>query len=213
MLDGISLTEGCKQGGQSRQLAAQGAASEFTPLEVLAPGQDVRAADQAELLRPGDPNEAHELLQVFAVSAPGIGIVDVGEPLGRRRHLGELVEFRRGQRARDRRRRHQIVGAVELSHTSAPRCGWNTGLSRRGSERAVRVHACTHSAARVRIPLSVGRTSNRRQVMQLSIMTTAGVLHFPQPDPIAIQFGGDGGFEPIGRPRRSRTGWPEGTPR
>ena len=43
----IALAEVFKQGGEGRQLAMQGAAGELAPLEVFAPGQNVRVVNQA----------------------------------------------------------------------------------------------------------------------------------------------------------------------
>ncbi len=61
--------------------------------------QHVRATDEPRILRRRDP-EPHQLLQVVAVGAAGVLIVDVGKPLPRRRYVGELVQFRDGERAR-----------------------------------------------------------------------------------------------------------------
>jgi len=53
----------------------------------------VRAGDESQLLWGGDPDEGHELLEVVAVGAVGVRVVDVGELPRSRRHLGEPVEF------------------------------------------------------------------------------------------------------------------------
>ena len=106
----ILIAEVFKQGGEGGQLAPDRRAGELAPLEVLAPGEDMRAGDEPQFRRRGDADEGHELLQVIAVRAARVGIVDVRKPLGRRRHLGELVKFRRRQRARARRRRRSASG-------------------------------------------------------------------------------------------------------
>ena len=51
--------------------------------------------DEGELVEVPDPKHRHEFLDVAPVRTPGVRIVDVGEPLGRRRHVGQLLELRR----------------------------------------------------------------------------------------------------------------------
>jgi hypothetical protein len=71
------------------------------------PGDDVDAGDVAELLRPMQPGECHEVLHVLPVGAAGIGVVEVGEPLELRGDRRQGVKLRvrevdRGRKLGDR---------------------------------------------------------------------------------------------------------------
>ena len=53
---------------------------------------------------PPQAGEGDKLLDVDLIGAAGFGIGDVGEPFELGRHLGEVAELGRGQRAPERRR-------------------------------------------------------------------------------------------------------------
>ena len=103
----ILITQVFKEGGEGSQFAPNRGACELAPLEVFAPGEDVCAGDALELLRRRNSDEGHELLQVIAVRAARVRVVDVRKPLRRRRHLGELAKLRSRQHALRRRCRGQ----------------------------------------------------------------------------------------------------------
>ena len=62
------------------------------PQQVVAPGDDVRPGDAAELLRLPDAGEAHEVGQRVLVGAPRGRAAEVGEPLQLGRHVGQALE-------------------------------------------------------------------------------------------------------------------------
>jgi hypothetical protein len=67
--------------------------------EVVAPSGDVCAGHGTEFLRLLDAGEAHEVLHGGLVGAAGLLVGQVGEPLDLRRHVGQPVEFARGERS------------------------------------------------------------------------------------------------------------------
>ena len=94
---GVAVAQVIEQGGEGRQLAADGGAGEHLPFQVGAPGQDMGAGNAAKLLRFDNPGEAHEAVQVVLVSAPRLGTVQIGKPLGFGRHVGQAGELGRAQ--------------------------------------------------------------------------------------------------------------------
>ena len=95
LADGVRVTEVAEERGDGRELPAPGRGPETALLEHLPPGDDVGPADAGELAEAADPEQRHELPDVAPVRAPGVRVVDVGEPLGRRRHVGQLLELHR----------------------------------------------------------------------------------------------------------------------
>ena len=55
------------------------------------------AGYDAKLLGTLDSDESHEILEIDAVSPPGLRVTDIGELLGLGRHLGQSLEFLSGQ--------------------------------------------------------------------------------------------------------------------
>jgi hypothetical protein len=53
----------------------------------------VGASDDAKIVEVLDTDELHELPNVIAVGPPGIGVCNVGEPFGLRRHVTEALEL------------------------------------------------------------------------------------------------------------------------
>jgi hypothetical protein len=94
---GVFLAEIFEQRRQRREPVPDRAAVELPPREVVAPGDDMRAGHDAELLGPGDAGEAHKIPDRFFVGALGAGIGEIGEPLEFGRHLGQAVKLGGGQ--------------------------------------------------------------------------------------------------------------------
>ena len=85
LMDGVGVTEVAEERGDGRELPPPGRRPETARLEHLPPGDDVGPADEPELAEAADPEHRHELPDIAPVRAPGVRVVDVGEPLGRRR--------------------------------------------------------------------------------------------------------------------------------
>ena len=101
-MDGVGVTEVAEERGDGRELPPPGRRPETPLLEHLPPGDDVGPPDAGELAETADPEHRHELPHIVPVRPPGVRVVDVGEPLGRRRHVGQLLELgRRDQPAAD----------------------------------------------------------------------------------------------------------------
>ena len=96
LMDGVLVAEVAEEGGDGRELPPPGRRPETALLEHLPPGDDVGPADAGELAEAADPEQRHELPDIAPVRPPGVRVVDVGEPLGRRRHVGQLLELGRG---------------------------------------------------------------------------------------------------------------------
>ena len=94
-MDGVGVTEVAEERGHGREFPGPGRRAETARLEHFPPGDDVGTTDEGELAEAADPEHRHELPDVAPVRAPGVRVVDVGEPLGRRRHVGQLLELRR----------------------------------------------------------------------------------------------------------------------
>ena len=94
-MDGVGVTEVAEERGHGREFPGPGRRAETARLEHFPPGDDVGTTDEGELAEVPDPQHRHELPDVAPVRAPGVRVVDVGEPLGRRRHVGQLLELRR----------------------------------------------------------------------------------------------------------------------
>ena len=94
-MDGVGVTEVAEERGDGRELPPPGRRPETPLLEHLPPGDDVGPPDAGELAEAADPEHRHELPHIVPVRPPGVRVVDVGEPLGRRRHVGQLLELRR----------------------------------------------------------------------------------------------------------------------
>ena len=92
---GVGVTEVAEEGGDGRELPPPGRRTETALLEHLPPGDDVGPADESELAEAADPEHRHELPHITPVRPPGVRVVDVGEPLGRRRHVSQLLELGR----------------------------------------------------------------------------------------------------------------------
>ena len=73
------------------------AAAKAAAGQLVAPGDDMRARDSAELFWPSDAGEAHKITDRKFVSTPCVGVGQIGEPFHLGRHIGELVELGRGQ--------------------------------------------------------------------------------------------------------------------
>lgn len=69
------------------------------------------AGDHAQVVRRLDTDKLGKRPDVVLIGAPGVGVVDIGEPLDRRRNLGELMKLRTGQIA--------LPGLGELVHGSS----------------------------------------------------------------------------------------------
>lgn len=65
-----------------------------TLLDDVRPGYDPELLGPPNLLTPG------KLEHVVPIGAAGLGVLDLRQPFGLRRHVRELVELRRGQVAR-----------------------------------------------------------------------------------------------------------------
>lgn len=80
-----------EQGSQRGQLPADGGTAELAHFQRFAPGQNVGAGDGAKILRLMDADKLHEVAQVVFVSAPGLRIIDIGEPFDCGRHFAQLA--------------------------------------------------------------------------------------------------------------------------
>jgi hypothetical protein len=96
--DRVPAAQIFEQRGQRREPVPDGAAVETAPHQIVAPGDDVRARDGTKFLRPHDAGEAHEIFHRVLVSAPGLRVGQVGEPLDFGRHVGEPVGLVGGQK-------------------------------------------------------------------------------------------------------------------
>jgi hypothetical protein len=77
----VVLTQIIKEGRERGEFTSDRRRRQFPPLYVLTPGDDVRAGDDPELFRAGDPDEGGEILDVLPIGPAGIGIGEIGEPL------------------------------------------------------------------------------------------------------------------------------------
>src|SRR3954469_25088690 len=121
MRDGVLLAQIFEQRGNRGEPVPDCAAAEPAPHQVVAPGDDVRARDDPEFLRPCDAGEAHEVLYRVLIDTARVRIAEIGEPLDLGRHVGEPVELGGGQQPgawRDLDRK--LVGAV--AHRSPRPC-------------------------------------------------------------------------------------------
>jgi hypothetical protein len=89
MGDDIGLAQLIEQGRERRELAAHRRAGQPSRFQLLAPRDDVRSIDDAKVGRIRNANERHELAQTVGVYPPRAGVVDIGEPLGFRRDIGQ----------------------------------------------------------------------------------------------------------------------------
>lgn len=114
VLDGVLVGEVLEERADGRELAADGRGRQrpgqtgfaffsYRPrlgprprcLEHIAPGDDVGPRDLPELLRPLDPAERDERLDVALVCASRVLVLDVGEPDDGGRDVAELMELGR----------------------------------------------------------------------------------------------------------------------
>lgn len=116
--DGVAFQQVVEQAGQGGELAADAGPGEAALFELLPPGEHMGAGDGAELFGGGDADELAEVLQVALVGAAGARVVEVGEPLGGGRHLGQVLELGGGEAALGRCRGEGggAGGGYQLSH-------------------------------------------------------------------------------------------------
>ena len=93
MFEGIGSGRGAER-AESGELPANRGRRQGLFLQRLAPGDDMRSGDDAEIGEVLDANELHEPPDVIAVGPTGIGVGDVGEPFGLRRQVPEALELR-----------------------------------------------------------------------------------------------------------------------
>ena len=97
VVHGIALAQVIIERGQGGELAPDGGAGEALLFQVGAPGQNVAARDGTEFLGLNNAGERHEGAQVVLIRPPGLVAVEVGKPLGFRRHSGQSRELGRCQ--------------------------------------------------------------------------------------------------------------------
>jgi hypothetical protein len=97
MGDGVLLAQIVEQRGHRCEPVADRAAAEAAPRELIAPGDDVRARNDAKFLRAADAGEAHEVADRGRVGAARARVAEVGEPLDLGRRVGELMELGGGE--------------------------------------------------------------------------------------------------------------------
>jgi hypothetical protein len=73
-----------------------------TPLEILAPFDDVGPGDNPKFLGSRNAGEAHEVANGVSVGSLGVWILDVAKPLDLERYVGEAEKFLVGQFAAGR---------------------------------------------------------------------------------------------------------------
>ena len=95
--DGVAFAEVIEQRGQRRELAPDGGRRQLAALHVLAPGDDVRPGDGAQLRVVPQAGKGDEFPHVVLVGPAGFRVGDVGEPFFLGRNLGELLELRARQ--------------------------------------------------------------------------------------------------------------------
>ena len=118
----ITLAEIIEQGGERRELAADGGISQAASLKLLAPGNDMHARHSAEFSMPAQTGKGAELVDIDAIGLAGFPICDVGEPFELGRHFGELAILSRREHA-CRRRCHHVPDLYQLiSHSAARQC-------------------------------------------------------------------------------------------
>ena len=91
--DSVLFAEVIEEVGQRGEFPANRGRRHTLFLQRLAPGDDVGSSDDSEVGEVLDANELHELPDVIAVGPPGVGVGDVGEPFGLRRHIAEALEL------------------------------------------------------------------------------------------------------------------------
>jgi hypothetical protein len=126
------LAQVVEQGGERRELAADAGGSEFSLLQVLAPGDDVGPGDGAQLGDATKAGEGDELLDVELVGATGFGIGEIGEPFELGGNFGEVAELCRGQRTPEGRRGpvgDSNQGRLLLRHSLRPADLMNDNVS------------------------------------------------------------------------------------
>jgi hypothetical protein len=94
---GVAFVEIFKQGRDRGELAANGGAFASPPLQIFAPGNQMRTRHDTKYFRVRDACEAHEVLEVVLVGAPRLGVGDVGKPLDLRWHIGQVEKFLRAE--------------------------------------------------------------------------------------------------------------------
>jgi hypothetical protein len=95
----IRITEVLEERGERGELAPNGSTAELPALQVLPPGEHVRAGEGTKRLGRFDSHKPHELVDVDPVGAPRPRVVDVRKPLGLSRHHREPLELGGGQAA------------------------------------------------------------------------------------------------------------------
>ena len=163
LMDGVLVTEVAEERGDGRELPPPGRRTETALLEHLPPGDDVGPADEPELAEAADPEHRHELPHVAPVRAPGVRVVDVGEPLGRRRHVGQLLELGR---------RDQPAADVAPDRQFSRRLGRDRGVQ------LGRVHAA------ILLPIMYFINSNEEETHQsATVPTEPSLMEWTPPDP------------------------------
>ena len=94
--DGVLVAEILEQRRQRGETVPDGRAARIrrrSAREVVAPGDDVGAGHDAELLRARDAGEPHEVADRVLVGAPVFGLRILREPLDLGRHVGQPPEL------------------------------------------------------------------------------------------------------------------------
>ena len=95
--DGVLLAQIFEQRGERRQPVPDRRAAKAAPAQLVAPGDEMRARDDAEFFRAKNAGKAHKILHRVFVGAPRVRVREVGEPFDLGRHVGEFLELGGGQ--------------------------------------------------------------------------------------------------------------------
>lgn len=85
--DGVLFAEVIEEVRQCGELSTNRCGGHALALQRFTPCDDVRSSDDSEVGEVLDADEPHELPNVVAVGPPGMGVGDVGEPLGLGRNV------------------------------------------------------------------------------------------------------------------------------
>jgi hypothetical protein len=91
--DGVLFAEVIEEVRKRGKLSTNRRGSHGFVFQRLAPGDDVRSSDDAEVGEVLDANELHELPNIVPVGSAGVGIGDVGEPLSLGGNVGEALKL------------------------------------------------------------------------------------------------------------------------
>jgi hypothetical protein len=88
MQHGMAVAEIIIERRQGREFAPDGVVGQPLPVQMIAPGEDVRPGHLPELVDAAETGKGDELPNIPLIILTGVAVAQVGEPLGFRRNVG-----------------------------------------------------------------------------------------------------------------------------